>query len=73
MAMQTGMIQIVGTINPTKIMNSMIYSDVIVSYNTTIADIDNVNVCINLCFASDGYVEYLSSHRNLMGDLVIFT
>ena len=44
MAMQAGLIQIVGTISPTIISNSKVYSNIVVLYDTTIADIDNSNV-----------------------------
>ena len=71
MAMQAGLIQIVGTINPTIIANSKIYSNIIVSYDTTIADIDNSNVWINLCFASDGYTNFLLTHKSIMSQSVI--
>ena len=72
MAMQAGLIQIVGTISPTIISNSKVYSNIVVLYDTTIADIDNSNVWINLCFASDGYVNFLSTHRSIMSQSVIF-
>ena len=71
MAMQVELIQIVGTVNPTIIVNSKIYSNMVVLYDTTITDIDNSNVWIYLCFASNGYVNFLSTHRSLMSQSVI--
>ena len=72
MAMQTGMIQIVDTINPISIVSSSIYSNTIVSHNTTIYDIENTNVCINLWFASDGYISYLLNNEQILAGTVIF-
>ena len=66
MAMQAGLVQVTDTINPTIISNSRIYSNLVVSYNTTIKDIQDPNVWINLWFASDGYVNYLIEHKSVL-------
>ena len=66
MAMQSGLIQVTDTISPTIISNSRIYSNLVVSYNTTIKDIQDPNVWINLWFASNGYIKYLIEHKNIL-------
>ena len=55
MAILTGIIQVVDTADPTIVSNSQIYKNTIVTYNTTATEVDNPNIWINLCFASDGY------------------
>ena len=73
MAILTGIIQVVDTADPTSISNTQIYKNTIVTYNTTATEVDNPNIWINLCFASDGYISYLKGNKGVMnGEVVNF-
>ena len=73
MAILTGVIQVVDTADPTIISNTQIYKNTIVTYNTTATEVDNPNIWINLCFASDGYTTYLKNNKKIMnGEVVHF-
>ena len=70
MAILTGIIQVVDTADPTTLTNSNIFKNTIVTYNTTATEVDNPNIWINLCFASDGYISYLKDNKNVMSGKV---
>ena len=65
-AILTGIIQVTDTVDPVLISNSQIYKNTIVTYNATLTEINNPNVWINLCFASEGYIKYLSENKNVL-------
>ena len=73
MAILTGVVQVVDTADPLVISNTQIYKNTIVTYNTTATEVDNPNIWINLCFASDGYIAYLKNNKKVMnGEVVHF-
>ena len=43
-----------------------------VTKELVIRELDDPTICINLCFASDGFMEYLSSNRSVLETIVRF-
>ena len=70
-ALLTGIIQVVDTTVPISILSSKIYSNRIVTYNTTVTEIENPNIWINLWFASNGFINFLLENKNVLEGKVV--
>ena len=69
-AVSVGAIEIFDSNVDSYIINSTFYSNSIITKEITIKELDDPSIWVNLCFASDGYLSYLSLNRTVLDEVV---
>lgn len=69
-AISIGILEIVDSVAANRISNSSIYSNSLVTKEITLRELDDSTICVNLCFASTGYLNYLNENRTILNEAV---
>lgn len=65
-AVTVALLEIVDSTSESSIVNSRIYSNTMVQKEVTLKEVEDPTICIDLCFASNGFISFLRVNQSVL-------